>query len=130
MHGSFTPVRLVALQRDWKYTKAAFYLLDQYGLSKPRHFRERFDELVVRQAQGEQVSSPAYLVEALQIALKSNPMYLQQQYDAEVVETWDEVLTDLDELIARRVSEDQVRAWYGTAKLRLLAVVDTGTLST
>lgn len=110
-HGSLTPVRLVQIKKDIKATDAAVDILRRYGLFAPRHFRERYADLVrEREEKTRQLGSPAYLVEALRTAAGEG---------AEDPEAMERVLQRLDEVLADDPTEATVREWFYWARREL-----------
>lgn len=110
-HGSLTPVRLVQIKKDVRATDAATDILRRYGLFTPRHFRERYAELVrEREERTRQLGSPAYLVEALRTAVGDG---------AENPEAMERVLQRLDEVLAADPTEAAVREWFHWARREL-----------
>jgi hypothetical protein len=124
MHGMLRPVRIVQLQKDLKATKAAIVILERYGLMKPRHYRERFNELLVEREQAKtEVGDTNYIVEALHTSLRSHPAYDEVQYRAVFRQALDEELVRLDRLVQSGYDETVVRSWYERARDRLRAIV-------
>lgn len=125
LHGTMRPVRLVQLTKEFSTSRAAYWLLDYYGLVKPKSYRKRFEELLIAREQRQTTAgNPAYLVEALHHALAQVPNYNGRQFDSDVTELLDEHLVKLDSLLGHKPSEEQLRQWLMTAKDRLVQVIE------
>lgn len=126
-HGSMPPVRLIQIDKGWKAVRAAYFLLDHYGLSKPQHYRKRFAALqIARETAGANLGRTSYLVEALHTGLASHEKYQDAQYTDTFSAALEEELETLDGLLADRdtATEEAVREWYAKARRRLLEVLN------
>ena len=127
MHGSLTPVKLIALRKGISWRKAAEFLLDHYGLLRPRPYPERWAELqAARQAREEapEVGDTSDIVEALRTSLAAHPAYTEAQYDSEYLRRFDRLLRALDDLIERGAPEEVIRQWFQIAKARMIELLD------
>ena len=121
-HGSMGPVRLVALRKELSHKKAAYAILDRYDLIKPRHYRQRYDELIQAQAtRMESIGNLADLVGALHQALSQEPFYAERQFTTEFAEQMEAALGELNDLTSS--SPEAVREWFTRAKSELGATL-------
>jgi hypothetical protein len=122
MHGGMTPVRLISLRKDVNSKRAAYIILENYGLLKGRGWRERYAAVASeRELKGNSIGSPAVLVEALHSALRVEPKYMERCFETEFAEGLETCLEKLDALLAEHADEEQVRAWFIDSKTRLAA---------
>lgn len=113
MHGGMSPVRLVAIRKDVHPRRAADLILDHYGLLKPRHWRERYNELVASHSRARRSNtSPTALLEALHAALSREPLYFEKQFDGDFNTLLESKLDGLDTLLSDAADDDEIRAWY------------------
>lgn len=125
VHGYMGPVRLVQLRFGLRAVTAADKILDAYGLSRPRPWRDRLREAMVeaeQRAAAPGTGDPAHAVEALHIALRKEPAYVTRQFDDDVLHAMDVVLDRLDVVMATG-DPDAVRRWYDAAKNAMLKIV-------
>jgi hypothetical protein len=123
--GFLTPVRLVQLQKGWKAPRAAEFILLSYGLLRPRHYRERYNELLVEHERGETVAiHPQYVVQALHTALSASPSYRLRQFDTDVMAAMEKALEGLDLVVAHH--PDRIEEWFGRVKTKMLQIVEEG----
>lgn len=126
MHGMLTPVRLVQLKFDLRATRAAERILDNYGLLRPKSWRERYGRLVIEREQKERAAgNPQHAVEALSLALKAVPGYESRQFDSDVIRGMEIVLERLDEAV-QSDDPEAVRKWYRKAKQGMARVITEG----
>ena len=124
MHGSLAPVRLVAVRYDLGYRVSAMRILSKYNLLRPRPWWERYADLVKeRETRTTDIGSPAFLVEALNSAMREHPMYVQRAYDDDVLAFVEKALEELEVLMAGHVSPDEVRAWYRRVREQTLSLL-------
>lgn len=126
-HGYLTSTRLYSRWKGIPRKKAAQILLEERGLLKRYNYREHWNELVdYREAQKEQsTGSEAYAVQALQMALNTDPRYGAVEFSAPVREAWTVVLEVLDVLCSReQLTIDQIQRWLDKAKARIQKAVD------
>lgn len=122
MHGSMGPVRLAQLRWGGRQQRAAQQLLEHYQLGKKRHWRERYEEVLLA-SESRQEISPAYVVEAFRMALSQIPGYSEHQYDEAVWSLVETELDALDEFVRQKPDEAQLRIWYAAAKDRLIRTI-------
>lgn len=125
MHGYMGPVRLVQLKYGLKTVRAAEKILNHYNLNRARPWRERYWDVAVEVEQRDRRShagDPAHAVEALNIALRSEPTYLTRQFDADVLHAMEVVLDRLD-VVMQSDDPDALRQWYDKAKAVMLQIV-------
>lgn len=127
MHGYMTPVRLIQLQSGQRQAKAAESILKNYDLLKPRHWTQRYEELLLEQETrvSEPVGNPQHAVEALHMALRGEPSYSLRQFDPDVMQVMEVVLERLN-TVCTQGDPEQVRVWYQQAKSILLKIVRKG----
>lgn len=126
-HGFMPPVRLVSIQKGWPSYRTARYLLEIYGLLKQKNYRERYDEMVVgRETRQESLGAAGDLVEALHVALKSHPGYVDGQYGERFQQEFGVALAGLDGILSGKATEVAVREWFAQAREKLWKVLDGG----
>jgi hypothetical protein len=123
-HGSLTPVRLIAISRDWTLHRSARWLLEHYGKLKPKDWQSRWAELT-EPSHGPELGSPAVLVDALHTSLADHPNYPTAGLSAALSAAMEPEL----EMLARMyespgTTEAEVRIWFDRAKQRLRSVLD------
>lgn len=124
MHGLLNPVRLMQIKSDQKPVKAAVRLLEHYGLIAPKHWRERYqDVLLEREQRQRSVGNPQHAVEALGMALASVPGYDVRQFDPDVMRAMEIVLERLDDAVSASDPEQAIRKWYKAAKTGMARVI-------
>jgi len=124
-HGYMTSVRLISIQRDWGSYKSAKYLLEIYGLMKPKNYRERFNQMVSDRAMRQDSIGPVSdLVEALHVALRGHPMYERHQFDVAFQQEFERGLAVLDGMLSVKATEVELRAWFAEVRGLLGKVLD------
>lgn len=121
-HGQMGPVRLAQMRWGGKQIVAARRLLEMYQLGQKRHWRQRYEE-VLNEREIRQEISPAYVVEALRMALDAIPGYTARQYESKFVSLMEIELEALDELLGRHPSDAEIRQWYYETKDRLVRTI-------
>jgi hypothetical protein len=124
MHGQLTPVNLIAYRKELTHRRAAEFLLDHYGLSKPKDYRERWQRLIDARSTPSAVTNGQDLVEALTVFLKQHPAYERCQYDDGFLSTLNSCLEVLDQILERKPEEELIRAWYDIAKDTMVGILD------
>lgn len=120
LHGVLDPVRLIMLRKDLSAKRAAYVILENYGLLKSRNYRERYDQIVAeREMRSAGVGQPAVLVEALHSSVRADPRYIEKQFDVEFNVVLEKALEELDVLLARKADGDEVRVWFVKANADL-----------
>ena len=94
MHGYMGTVRLIQNKYGISSQKAAYKILDNYGLLKPKNYRVRYNDLLLEQERQEQgaVGNPQNAAAALNMALRNIPSYTARQFDDDVLEALEVVL--------------------------------------
>ena len=126
MHGFMPPVRLVSLKYSERPVKSAERILRHYDLLRPKHFRHRYNDLLVEKERRESqqtIGNPQHAVEALNMALAQIPAYTRRQFDADVMGAMEAVLGALNEVIARN-DPDVLREWYRKSMSALTRVIE------
>lgn len=126
MHGVMPPVRLVQIRFDLRQNAAAEKILKQYDLLKPKPFRERFELEQQRRdtARERSVGTPQQAVEALQMALSRVEGYDSRQFDRDVQDAMERVLSILEKVFEAPNTEDLLRGWLTRAKTHMTQVVE------
>lgn len=115
-HGAMGPVKLVMMKREVPAKKAAYIILDKYGLSKPRYYKERWEELTKERAESTSLSAE-YAVAAL---LSWAELQGIDTMDTKVLKATEVALDDLDAVLvsSQDVTEDAA-AWFVRAQKTL-----------
>lgn len=123
MHGFMPPVRLIQIKYREKQVRSAERILRNYDLLKPKHWKQRYQDLLLTLEQKkESVGNPQHAVEALSVALRADPTYTRRQFDPDVMRAMEVVLEKLNEVTATG-DPDLVRLWYVKAKSAMLTIV-------
>lgn len=126
MHGLLNPVRLMQIKHDEKPVKAAVRLLEHYKLIQPKHWRERYQDLLIEREQRQRsAGNPQHAVEALNLALTGIQGYDSRQFDADVMRAMEIVLDKLDDAVSSDDPEQAIRKWYKAAKKGMARVIQT-----
>lgn len=123
LHGRLGPVRLIVIEKEWGYQRAARFLLDHYGLSdKP--WRERWRELQTERSAARPVGDPQAIIVALTEALQAHPNYPAGGLSRQLSHGMEHELDILDRLLTEGADRTVVETWYAGARQRLLAELD------
>lgn len=128
MHGRMGPVRLIQMRYGLRAVPAADKILDQYGLSRPKPWRERYTAVLIEVEQRDNrpvTGDPAHAAEALNMALRKEPLWTTRQFDNDVLNAMEIVLDRLDAVIESGDPE-AVRRWYDKAEYAMLRIVREG----
>lgn len=124
-HGSLPPVRLVSMQKDVSYVKAAEAILSHYGIPFARHWKKRYEEVLLeRERSVAEVGDTAYLVEAIHVSLRQHSNYYEAEVEGRLAEPLAQALAELDQLMSDKAKEGTIREWFLATKARLLEVLN------
>jgi len=125
MHGYMGSVRLIQNKYSISALPAAKRILGNYGLLKPKHYTERYNDVLMEMEHRQQntVGNPQHAVSALNIALRNLPSYTSRQFDSDVMEAMAVVLERLNE-VASKGDPNLVREWFAGAKKIMTHVVE------
>jgi hypothetical protein len=123
-HGRLTPVRLISIEKEMSSKRAAWWLLEHYGLARPRPWQDRLQETLRERSETDPgLGDPRELVEALHEALRAHPAYPAAGLAPELQDELERELARLDAVYAIG-DREAIKAWYREARRRLWKTLD------
>lgn len=122
LHGFMDPVQILALAHGVSRQRAAGTLIDHYRLGRTHDYRKRFAEIQKESKIQTGGPDPLYVTQALQVALRTNPAYVQRQFDPEVQSGVAKALAALDWVCVEE--PDRIRGVLERAKNEVFKLLE------